>query len=484
MAGKHVIAVDLGATSGRLMDASFDGKRLQLTELHRFPNIPVYAGGTLYWDVLRIWHEISDGLKKRPHDSASIGVDTWGVDFALLDVQGNLLANPVHYRDRNRDGAMEWVFERVQRREVFQRTGIQFMQLNGLYQLAAMVRDGSPLLDTAHTLLTMPDLFNYWLTGAKSCEFTVATTLQMVNPLTGDWDTTLLQNVGIPTHFLAPIVPSGARIGTYDGTPVIAPATHDTGSAVVAVPTTTQNYAYLSSGTWSLLGLEVPQAVITDAAYDANVTNEGGYGGNFRLLKNIMGLWLIEQSLLTWREAGQHYSYEQVTGMAESVAQPFAALIDPDDLSFLSPGDMPTRIREFCARTGQPIPQSGAEVLAAIHVSMALKYRHVLEMLEGVAQQHVERLHIIGGGTRNRLLNQMTANAIGRPVYAGPAEATAMGNAIVQLIALGELSSLQEARSMLSESENLGVYAPQNGAAWDAAYERFKALLSYSTPAV
>ena len=475
MSAKHVIAIDLGATSGRVMDVAFDGARLHLEEMHRFPNIPVQTPNSLHWDVLRLWQEITLGIEAAG-EAASIGLDCWGVDYALLDSAGQLLANPYHYRDPRTDGAMEWVFERMPRREVFQRTGIQFMPLNALYQLAASIRDGSPLLDHAATLLTIADLFNYWLTGSVTCEFTEATTMQLYNPGLDDWDREIMAAVGIPTDILTPIVAPGTVIGSYSGINVTVPACHDTGSAVVAVPSTSRNSAYLSSGTWSLLGLELDAPIISDAAYEANVTNEGGYGGTYRLLKNIMGLWVADQCRATWKAAGTDYSFAQLTAMVEDAA-PFKAFIEPDDPSFLAPGDMPARIVDYCRRTGQPAPESDAEVMALVYVSLAYKYRDVLEQLIAVSGQTVDRLHIIGGGSRNALLNQMTANAIGRPVIAGPAEATAIGNAIVQLIAVGELSSVAGARALLSESDELRTFEPQNTTAWDDNYGRFCALL-------
>jgi len=475
MSAKHVIAIDLGATSGRVMDVAFDGARLTLDEVHRFPNIPVRTPKSLHWDVLRLWHEITIGIDAVA-DAASIGLDCWGVDYALLDSAGELLANPYHYRDPRTNGAMEWVFERIPRREVFERTGIQFMPLNALYQLAASTRDGSPLLDHAASMLTIADLFNYWLTGSKTCEFTEATTMQLYNPALADWDRELMEAVGIPTHLLTPIAQPGATIGTYQGIDVILPACHDTGSAVVAMPSTSANAAYLSSGTWSLLGLELDEPIISDAAYAANVTNEGGYDGAWRLLKNIMGLWVVDQCRAAWRAEGNDYSFAQLTAMVEGAA-PFKAFIEPDDPSFLPPGDMPARVVDYCQRTGQPAPEDDAEVMATVYLSLAYKYRYVLEQLMAVSGREVDMLHIIGGGSRNALLNQMTANAIGRPVIAGPAEATAAGNAIAQLIAIGELGSVAEARAMLSGAGDLLHFEPQNAAAWDAHYPRFLALL-------
>ncbi len=477
MSAKRVIAIDLGASSGRVMAVSFDGRAIALREAHRFPNIPVQTPKALHWDVLRLWHEITVGIDKVAAPAA-IGLDCWGVDYALLDSAGDLLANPVHYRDARTNGIMEWAFERMPRREIFDRTGIQFLQFNGLFQLAASIRAGSPLLGHAHTLLTIADLFNYWLTGSKTCEYTEATTMQLCNAQSGDWDRAIAAAIGIPDIF-APIVPPGTKLGAYRGIDVIAPACHDTGSAVLAVPATSEDVAYLSSGTWSLLGLELNAPILSDAAYAANVTNEGGYGKTYRLLKNIMGLWLVDQCRAAWKAEGKDYSFDQLAAMAQQVqrAEPFKTLIEPDDPMFLAPGDMPKRVRDYCRQSQQARPDSDAELIAAVYVSLAYKYRYVLEQLIAVSGRRVDLLHIIGGGSKNALLNQMTANAIQRPVIAGPAEATATGNAIAQLIALGELRDVAEARSMLSESPELVMYAPMDKAAWDANYQRFLGLL-------
>jgi rhamnulokinase len=477
MNSAHVTAIDLGAGSGRVMDVAFDGEQISLSELHRFRSPPVELPDASYWDALHIWRNILDGLAQRNPQTASIGVDTWGVDFAMLDKNGMLLGNPVYYRDSGRMHAYNDILERFPRREIFDATGIQFMSINSLYQLIWWQMNDSPILDAADTFLTMPDLFHYWLTGVKVNEFTNATTTQMLNPVAGDWDRELLVKLGLPTHFLAPVVRAGEEIGKWNDIPVIVPPTHDTGSAVVAVPTTTKNYAYLSSGTWSLLGLEVPDAIINDESFVGNLTNEGGYNKTIRLLKNIMGLWIIEQTLATWRSNGTDYSYEQVMDMVEAEQDMFAAFIDPDDQRFLPPGDMAARIRDYCQEHGLPVPQTDAAILTTLHVSLALKYRHVLDALESVSGQEVSQLHIIGGGSQNRVLNQMTANAIGRPVYAGPIEATALGNGIVQLITLGEIASLEDARSMLSRTVGVQTYEPQDTAVWEEQYQRYRELI-------
>ncbi len=471
----HLVAVDLGAESGRVAKVTYSGTSLTMEVAHRFPNIQVEVGKTLYWDTFRLWHEIKSGIELIKDGARSIGVDTWGVDFALLDRDGNLLGNPVCYRDSRTDGAMEWTFKRVPRREIFERTGSQFLQLNTLYQLASLLRANSPLLEVAATYLGFPDLINYWLTGVKACEFTHATTTQFYNPRARDWDRQLLGAVGLPTDIYPQIVQPGTRLGDYRGIPVIAPPTHDTGSAVIAVPTTTRNFAYISSGTWSLIGLEIDSPIINDAAYEANVTNEGGAEGKLRFLKNIMGLWLVQQSRAAWRAEGADYSYDQLATMATD-APPFLSFIDPDDPSFFPPGDMPARIREFCTRTGQVVPETPGAVLRVIYESLALRYREALDKMIALSGQTVDRMHIIGGGSQNAVLCQMTADAIGRPVYAGPVEATVLGNAIVQLIALGELKSVADGRALLSQQSDIKVYEPKNTAAWDAAFAQFKGL--------
>lgn len=475
-AKKNVIAVDLGAESGRVIQATFDGKEIQLEELHRFMNVPVTVRGTLHWDVLRLWRDIQTGIEKAQGPS-SIGVDTWGVDFGLLDKQGNLLGNPVHYRDDRTSQMMEWVFERVPRREVYERTGIQFMALNTLYQMASLVATESPQLDCADTFLTTPDLINYWLTGNMANEFTIATTTQMFNPNKQHWDLEMLGRLGIPTDIFPDVIQPGTRLGNYNGIPVIAPACHDTGSAVVAVPATTESYAYISSGTWSLIGLEVDQPVIDDAVYAAELTNEGGAFGTIRLLRNVMGLWLAQQSRATWRKQGDEFSYPELATLA-SAAEQFHAFVDPDDPSFFSPGDMPARIRSFCEKTGQPVPATVGQVMRTIYESLALKYRVSLEKLIAVSGRKVDTIHIVGGGAKNELLNQMTADATGRVVVAGPTEATATGNALIQFIALGELEDIKQARDLLNRGSEMVRYEPSNTSAWQSAYETFQTIIA------
>jgi rhamnulokinase len=479
MPGKTVLAVDIGAESGRVMAVHFDGQQLAMEELHRFLNISVTVKGTLHWDLLRLWGDIQAGIEKgRALNPASIGVDTWGVDFGLLDSQGSLIGNPVHYRDGRTTDMMPLAFSKVPRAEIFAQTGIQFIPINTLYQLLSLVEGQSPQLHIAETFLTVPDLLNYWLTGTKVCEFSNATTTQLFNPTTGTWATEIMAKLGIPSHIFPEIVPPGTRLGRYGGIPVTAPACHDTGSAVASVPTQNPDFAYISSGTWSLVGLEVEQPILTPDALAANVTNEGGVYGTYRLLKNVMGLWILQQCRATWVAAAQAYTYAELVDMAAQ-AEPLTAIINPNDPIFLRPGNHPQHIRDWCRRTNQPVPETPGAVVRCILESLALAYREVLEQVAAVGSQQVSVIHIVGGGSQNQLLNQMTANATRLPVVAGPIEATVIGNALVQLIALGEIEDLSQARQIAGSSADLKRYEPEGSTdAWDEASGRFQTLQS------
>lgn len=473
-----VLAVDVGAESGRVLAVHFDGQYLRLEEVHRFPNNPVWVRGTLHWDMLRLWHEAQAGIEKAVHTGkvASIAVDTWAVDFALVDRAGHLVSNPVHYRDARTDGMLEYVFARVPRAEVFRQTGIQILSINTLYQLASMVKSGDPALEHADRLIAIPDLLYYWLTGVVVNEYTLATSTQCYDTTARTWAYDLLERLNIPTRLFRPVTDPGAILGKYHDIPVVLGPHHDTACAVVGSPATSPKYAYLSSGTWSLLGLDLPAPVNNEAVLAANVTNEGGYGGRTRFLKIMLGLWLIQESRRTWQAAGQDYSYDELVRLAEQ-AEPFVSLIDPDDSRFLAPGDMPARIRAFCEETGQPQPQTVGAVARCIFESLALKYRYGLRQLIGLTEQPVETLHIVGGGSQNALLCQMAADASGIPVVAGPVEATALGNALCQFIALGAVASVEEGRALIRESFPLIRYTPRYPAAWDAINERFQALI-------
>ena len=491
MTAINLLAVDIGAESGRAILGSLDKDRLQLEEVYRFQNGPVRILDSLHWDVLRLWNEIKQGLGLAVQSAedclAGIGLDTWGVDFALLAANDELIGNPFHYRDRRTDGMLEWTFQRMPRAEIYAATGIQFMQINSLYQLLAMMRQQSPELEIAHSFLTTPDLFNFWLTGRKSNEFSSATTTQCYDPRASTWAYEMLEKLGLPTHIFGEILPPGSVLGTLreavadevacPQVPVIAPATHDTGSAVAAVPVNDGDYIYISSGTWSLMGVESHYPIITEESLAYGFTNEGGVNDTFRVLKNIMGLWLVQECRREWSRQGNEYTYDDLTRLAAAVPA-FGPIIVPSAATFLHPGPMSTRIQAFCSQTNQPVPQSHGEIIRCALESLALEYRWVAERLDRLTGQRIDTIHIIGGGSRNRLLNQLTANATARTVIAGPVEATAIGNLLVQAIALGHLGSLAEARAVVRRSFEVNVYEAGDAAPWDEAYQRYCQLKS------
>jgi len=453
------------------MLGTLDAGRLAVEELHRFSNTPVRVFDALYWDTLRLWHEIQRGLaiagRERKLALDGIGIDTWGVDFALLGGDGALADNPRHYRDARTHGVMPKVFAIVPRAEVFAQTGIQFMQINSLYQFYALKLAGSPALARAHKLLFMPDLLNYWLTGVARAEVTIASTSQFYDPRRKAWATDLLERLGLPTHILPEIVAPGTRLGPLLDSvaeaaglgvvPVYATGCHDTASAVAAVPAEGSNWCYISSGTWSLMGAELDQPIIDEQVLEQNLTNEIGVAGKVRFLKNIAGLWLLQECRRAWALEGAEFTYDELVRLAGS-AQPFRASIDPD--AFLEPGDMPRKIAERCRASGQTPPQTPGEFTRTILESLARRYRQVLESLETLAGRRFDAIHIVGGGSRNRLLNQLVANATGRTVIAGPSEATAIGNLLTQAIGAGELSGLAEAREVVRRSFAVEMYRP------------------------
>ncbi len=487
---RNYIALDLGAESGRAVVGRFDGDRLRLEEAHRFPNGPVRILDSLHWDVLYLFEQIKEGLRRSAARVdgrvASIGLDTWAVDFGLLGPDDLLLGNPYHYRDSRTEGLVEEASRFLSPQELFAQTGFPPIQISSLYQLLSMVWTDSPVLKVAHRFLLMPDLFNFWLTGRKASEFTIVPNTQCYNPTKREWAWDLLGKVGIPTRLFGEIVPPGTVLG-HLLSPVaadtglnealdVAPACHDSAAAVVAVPTREQDYIFISSGTWSVLGTEVSSPVLTPEALARYLANEGGVFGTFRFTSNIMGLWLVQECRRTWAQAREDYSYVDLMQMAAR-GRPFSCLVNPNDVRFLAPGDMPDRIRTFCAETDQPIPQSKADVLRCILESLALRYRRGIEDIEEMLGRRMKIIHIVGGGSRNELLCQFTADATGRPVLAGPGEATASGNLLMQALALGDLSSLEEARELIRASFNLTLCEPGPTAAWDEAYQRF---LSYS----
>lgn len=485
-----LLAFDYGASSGRGILGRYDGKLLRLDEVHRFSNDPVMIGGSFYWDILRLYHEMKQGIikcvKNGDGDFASLGIDTWGVDFGLLGKDGKLLGIPFHYRDSRNEGMIEEACKIVPKTEIYRETGIQFLKFNTLYQLLSMVREASPVLEKAETMLFIPDLLNYFLTGIKRSEYTITSTSQMYDPVRGDWARGLLSRLGIPDRILTDIISAGNVVGSLQSSlcqelgigqvPVVAVAEHDTGSAVAAVPAVNGKYAYLSSGTWSLLGTELDAPLINEAAYKLNYTNEGGINNTTRLLKNIMGLWIYQECMRAWEASGQCDSHEELASAAAK-AEPFASLIDPDADDFYSPGNMPARIRDYCRRTGQKVPDGKGEIVRCIMESLALKYRMTLEGLEGLIGYKVPVLHVVGGGTKNTMLNRFTANAIGRPVITGPIEATAIGNLAAQLLALGEVADLGEARLLIKDSFPTTEYLPQDREQWEEDYGRFRILI-------
>jgi rhamnulokinase len=491
---RNYLALDLGASGGRAIIGRFDGERLALEEVHRFANGPVHLpsarGDSLHWDAPRLFVEIQEGLKKAAAccgaDLASLGLDTWGVDYGLLDRNDRLVGLPYHYRDRRNDTMLDEAFRRVPRAEIFAATGIQFMQLNALYQLLAQQIEDPEVLARTRTFLMIPDLLNFWLTGQKVSERTIASTSQMLDPYRPVWATDLLDRLGIPTHFLPPVIEAGTVLGDLlpavleetgaRGVQVVAPGTHDTASAVAAVPAESPDYAYVSSGTWSLMGVETPQPVVNEKALAFNVTNEGGVCDTIRLLKNITGLWVIQECRRAWLLESSAISWDAIVALA-AAAPAFTAFIDVDAADFLQPGDMPARIRAYCARTGQSVPADRGTVARIVFESLALKYRRTLEMLDELVGHRLAVLHIMGGGTQNRLLSRLAASAIGRPVVAGPIEATAAGNLLMQMLATGAISSLAEGRAVIRRSFSTERFEPQETAAWDEANARFVNLL-------
>ena len=481
--GKPYLAFDFGAESGRAVLAHLQSGVLTTEEVHRFPNEPVEYGGSLHWDVPRLWLEIRKALARLGDvELAGLGVDAWGVDYALLGERGELLGNPYHYRDRRTEGVMEEVVGKIGREKIYEATGIQFMPINTLYQLYAARCRTPKLFEAAKCLLTIPDLFHYWLTGNAVCEFTNASTTQMVDPAKRTWATGLMQSLELPVHLPASIVEPGSILGvllpnlaghtSLEGTAVIAPASHDTGSAVAAI-SAREDTAFLSSGTWSLLGMELDSPVITPAALRCNFTNEGGVNGTTRLLKNIMGLWMLQGCRQNWATQGHSYDYRELMELAGS-EEPFHHLVDPDAESFLRPTDMLAAIDTFCLRTNQPAPKGPGAYVRTVLESLAFKYRLVLRSLEQVSGKRITQIRIIGGGSKNRLLNQLTADATGRRVLAGPSEATALGNVAVQILATGEAASLAEVRAIVERSFPTEIFDPQETDQWSQHAERFE----------
>jgi rhamnulokinase len=488
------LGVDLGAESGRVIAGLWDGKTMRLEELHRFPNGGVWLGDTFRWDALRLWSEIQNGLAVGARNYAravrSVGVDTWGVDFTLLSASDELLGQPYHYRDARTRGMLEKAFQRVPRGEIFAATGIQFMEINTLYQLLAVQERSPELLAAAKTFLTMPDFLNFCLSGAKVCEFSIATTTQCYDPQKRGWAVGLLNRFSLPTQIFPQIVQPGTRIGKLRPSlgertgvgeiDVVTVAAHDTGSAVAAVPAASgRGWAYLSSGTWSLLGVEINDPLVSPNALDFNMTNEGGVDGTFRLLKNITGLWLAQQCKKAFAAAGREHTYPELWRLAGE-APALRSLVDPDDARFVNPPDMPATIQSFCRDTGQAAPETDGALARCTIESLALKYGLVLDGIEKLTGTKIDVIHVVGGGSQNVLLNQFTADATGRTVLAGPVEATVLGNLLVQARAFGEIKSLADIRAVVRNSSNVREFQPEpaSRSLWKEARGRFASLLN------
>lgn len=479
---KHYLAVDLGASSGRTIVGTLDNGKLSLKEMNRFWNGPTEIGGTLLWDFVHLFRNIKEGIalaKKGYGDGlVSMGIDTWGVDFGLFDADGKLLRNPVHYRDSRTEGMFGQVFKRVPKADVFAQTGLQFMELNTLYQLMSLSLADSFQYKAASKMLFVPDLLNYWLTGKMVAERSFASTTQFYNPATKDWAYDLLEKLGIRTDLFAELVDPGTVVGDADGLPVVAVGSHDTASAFAAVPVVEgEHCAFLSSGTWSLLGTELPEPVINDDVLAANFTNEVGVCDTIRFLKNLSGLWIIQELRRVWNEQDFDYSWHAMEHMALE-AQSFEFFVDPADDVFLAPGDMAARIQEYCTRTGQNRPETHAQILRAAYEGLALLYAHTYDTLEQLSGRTLDTLRIVGGGCKDTLLDQLAANATGRKVVTGPTEATATGNLIMQMLAMGDIDSLAEGREIIRNSfaEETKEFEPRDSKAWKSALKKWRGI--------
>ncbi|MBE6799700.1 MAG: rhamnulokinase [Ruminococcaceae bacterium] len=486
---KKVLAFDFGASSGRAILGIFDGEKIELQEVHRFSNDPVKINGTVYWDVQRLFFEIKQGILKAKEAGGfdSIGIDTWGVDFGLLRKDGTLVENPVHYRDARNDGMVEKATKYMSKERMYDITGIQFMDFNTIFQLLSLKENRPYILEEADKLLFMPDLLNYMLSGVKSTEYSIATTSQMVDLKTNDWSEEILDTFGINKNLLTDIAPTGAVIGQLSdeiceelGVPkadIVSVAAHDTQSAITATPCEFDDFAFISCGTWSLFGTEVKEPIINEASKKLNVTNEGGYDYTTAFLKNICGLWLIQESRRQWIREGTEYSYAELEKLALE-CEPFKCFIDPDAPEFAPMGNLPRRVKEYCEKTGQYVPQTVGEIIRCIYESLALKYRYTFDGIKECTGKDYDRIHVMGGGTKDKLLLQMTAQSCNVKVFGGPIEATALGNVAIQLMSTGAIKDIKEARKIIAKGENLKLYEPVDNADWEKAYEDFKNIIN------
>ncbi len=486
---KRVLAFDFGASSGRAILGIFDGEKIELQEVHRFSNDPVKINGTVYWDVQRLFFEIKQGILKAKEAGGfdSIGIDTWGVDFGLLRKDGTLVENPVHYRDARNDGMVEKATRYMSKERMYDITGIQFMDFNTIFQLLSLKENRPYILEEADKLLFMPDLLNYMLSGVKSTEFSIATTSQMVDLKTNNWSEEILDTFGIEKNLLTDIAPTGAVIGQLSDeiceelgvskADIVSVAAHDTQSAITATPCEYDDFAFISCGTWSLFGTEVKEPIINEASKKLNVTNEGGYNYTTAFLKNICGLWLIQESRRQWIREGKEYSYAELEKLALE-CEPFKCFIDPDAPEFAPMGNLPRRVKEYCEKTGQYVPQTVGEIIRCIYESLALKYRYTFDGIKECTGKDYDRIHVMGGGTKDKLLLQMTAQSCNVNVYGGPIEATALGNVAIQLMSTGAIKDIKEARKIIAKGENLKLYEPKDNEIWEKAYENFKAIIN------
>ena len=481
---KRVLAFDFGASSGRAIIGCFDGDKITLEEVHRFSNDPVSVGGTVYWDVLRLFYEIKQGIIKAKIAGGfdSIGIDTWGVDFGLIDSEGKLMENPVHYRDARTAGLVDEAFKTMPKEKLYGITGIQFMELNTLFQLISLKKYRPWMLERADKMLFMPDLFGYMLTGKMCAEYSIASTSQLIDLDKRTWSKEILDAFGIKKSVFAPLVQPGTVLGELskevceecgvDPVPVISVCGHDTQSAITSVPCEDGDFAFLSSGTWSLFGTELDKPIVNETSMNINITNEGGFDGSTGFLKNIIGLWLIQESRRQWKREGKEYSYADLEKLALA-AEPFKCFIDPDAPEFVPHGNIPERVREFCRKTGQFVPETVGEIMRCIYESLAMKYRLTFEKLRECTERDYPVIHVIGGGTKDGLLCQMTANSCDRTVKAGPIEATVMGNVAVQLMSDGSVKNIGQARKIVADSSELKTFEPKDTDKWAGAYEDF-----------
>ncbi len=481
---KRVLAFDFGASSGRAIIGCFDGGKITLEEVHRFSNDPVSVGGTVYWDVLRLFYEIKQGIVKAKIAGGfdSIGIDTWGVDFGLIDSEGKLMENPVHYRDARTVGLVDEAFKTMPKEKLYGITGIQFMELNTLFQLISLKKYRPWMLERADKMLFMPDLFGYMLTGKMCAEYSIASTSQLIDLDKRTWSKDILDTFGIKESIFAPIVQPGTVLGELskeiceecgvDPVPVISVCGHDTQSAITSVPCEDGDFAFLSSGTWSLFGTELDKPIVNETSMNINITNEGGFDGSTGFLKNIIGLWLIQESRRQWKREGKEYSYADLEKLALA-AEPFKCFIDPDAPEFVPHGNIPERVREFCRRTEQYVPETVGEIMRCIYESLAMKYRLTFEKLRECTERDYPVIHVIGGGTKDGLLCRMTASSCDRTVKAGPIEATVMGNVAVQLMSDGSVENIGQARKIVAASSELKTFEPKDTDKWASAYEDF-----------